>query len=531
MSAATPPLMRIGAIVRKDLRLIWPLAAGSAVLQGLLGLLQHRSSPFDLGGPRAALAAIVTLALIVSMALVIVIVVQQEPLAGTNQDWVVRPIRRRDLLLAKLFLVALFIHGPILAVQIVQGYSEGFRIGQILSAALLSNLEIALLFTLPVMAIAALTRTVGEAFVGALAVLVGLVLVFLGISAAHFVFTGNGKLGEPVAGSGVQWVWRSLSHLWLLAVTVTVVAWQYFRRSTLRARALFIGGLFLFFLTAHLPWPPAFAVQEWLGPQAAAAQVRLEAAPGQSVRIAQVEPTGAAGRRPAKGWVRLMLPLRVSGVPAGSRLYVDQAVVRLSGEGGAVFRGLGQHSELKPSASGSPEWLEQGLLLPESTYRRLMRGPVTARTQYSLTVLSAKPLGVLPVPGEARVAQLGRCADRIGPDAGTLQVACMTVGTQPPCIEIRLLPISGATQSVMHCDPDYAPAALRFSADPIARFQVKLHVGSDVAAARGDRIQFITYEARSHFSRTVVIAALGLPELPHARASTQGAAPHDPAPH
>ncbi len=534
MNSATLPCTRIGAIMRKDLRLLWPLAAASAVLQGLLGLLQHRSTPFDIGLHRAIPVALVTLALVVSMALVIVITVQQDPLPGANQDWVVRPIRRRDLLLAKLLVVALFVHVPIFAIQILQGYSEGFQFGQILPAALLSNIEIALVFTLPVTAIAAMTRNVGEAFVGSLAVLVGIILAFLAIAAVHYGLTHFWSLNEPTGGAGVQWVWRSLSHLWLLAVTVTAVLLQYFRRGTLRARTLFVGGLLLFTLASYLPWRPAFALQEWLGPHAACPRVTIRSAAGQSVRVARIGRHEPAGLQQVIPQVLLTLPLRVSGLPARSMLHVDRAAVRLLGNGGAAYRGLGDTPDLQRFSGGGRAVLEQGFPLLKKIYRRLARGPVTARIDYSLTLFREQTLGMLPVPGDARVPELGRCADRLDPNGKVLEVACMTMGAEPPCIEIHLLPPSGAAQTFMRCGFDYAPAALRFSVNPLAHLQSQVRLAPGIAAAldgapsvSGYRIQFLEYEPQAHFSRTVVISQLDLPAGPQVAAPA--AAPSPPA--
>src|SRR5262249_28118242 len=148
---------------RKDLRLLWPLALASAAGQGLLALSIFHTDPFPLGQERSGLAALITLGLLVAMVLLIVLTVQQDALPGVRQDWLVRPIRRRDLLLAKLMMVAVWIHGPIVVAKLVQGLAEGFAFGPLLGAIVLSNVEIAILFSLPVLAVAAITRSVGEA--------------------------------------------------------------------------------------------------------------------------------------------------------------------------------------------------------------------------------------------------------------------------------------------------------------------------------------------------------------------------------
>ncbi len=76
----------------------------------------------------SALAAFLTFGLVVGMTLLILLTIQQEAPPSFNQDWLVRPIKRRDLLLGKLLTVALLIHGPIIVVHVLQGMAEGFRL-------------------------------------------------------------------------------------------------------------------------------------------------------------------------------------------------------------------------------------------------------------------------------------------------------------------------------------------------------------------------------------------------------------------
>src|SRR5262249_54128000 len=159
---------------------------------------------------------------------------------GANDDWKVRPISRRDLLIAKLLGVALFIHGPILSVTTLTGLAEGFGAGQVIRATVLANLEIAMLFTLPVMAVAALTRSIGEALLGSLAVFIGLLLVRLAVPLFLLPSTHGYQFAGPVNGTGLEWVWRFVSHAVLLIATLTALILQYFRRETLQARVVFV---------------------------------------------------------------------------------------------------------------------------------------------------------------------------------------------------------------------------------------------------------------------------------------------------
>ncbi len=526
------------AVLSKDFRLLWPLVAGSAMLQGLLGVIQHHASPFDFGPARQAVAALVTLVLAVSLVVVIAITVQQDPLPGANQDWVVRPIGRRDLLVAKLLAVVLFIHGPIFTVQVLQGLSEGFGLSRILPAALLSNAEIALVFTLPVTAIAAVSRSVGEGILVSLGAFAGLILILVLFGVFHYLATGSWRYTQPVAGTGVEWVWGALSHVALLSSTVAVLLLQYGRRRTLDSRVVFIGGLLAFVFVPWLPWRPAFALQEWLGPRGSDAPISIAfsttphsasgGVPAATPEVLgghahnEVKDGGIVSGSSPEDLVRIVVPLTVSDLPAGSILHGDRARVWLSDAHGTVYRGVGRVFDLRAPRGGGEAVLGQAIDIPLLIYRRWAGEPLQLRIRYSLTLLRERTLGTLPVPGRADLPGLGRCADRVDSHR-RLVVACMTVGAEPPCVAIRLDPTSGAAQGpeTFRCKPDYAPAALRFTVNPIVRFQRRLPPTAAAASMAsykggsplaGAHLRFASYEPQAHFSRRVRLEGLHLTE-------------------
>ena len=72
-------------------------------------------------------------------ATVITLVVHQDPIPGISQDWLTRPIKRRDLFLAKLLFVVLFVQGPWWVTDLVQGLAPGFPFGESAAAATAST--------------------------------------------------------------------------------------------------------------------------------------------------------------------------------------------------------------------------------------------------------------------------------------------------------------------------------------------------------------------------------------------------------
>src|SRR5437764_10835420 len=118
--------MMVLHILRKDWRLLWPLVAALAALQALLAFARFSAGIFVSGLPTTPAAFLELLA----VATVITLVAHQDPVPGVRQDWLVRPILRRDLFLAKLSFVVVFVQAPWFATDLLQGLANGFSFGQ-----------------------------------------------------------------------------------------------------------------------------------------------------------------------------------------------------------------------------------------------------------------------------------------------------------------------------------------------------------------------------------------------------------------
>src|SRR5580692_9540533 len=112
-------------IFRKDWTLLWRFAAGVGALYviemvAMLRIGRFRGAP--LAGPGAAgradlalftLTNVFPTVCMLASAFLIVAIVQQDAIPGVRQDWLIRPIRRLDLLVAKMLGVLLMVLGPI----------------------------------------------------------------------------------------------------------------------------------------------------------------------------------------------------------------------------------------------------------------------------------------------------------------------------------------------------------------------------------------------------------------------------------
>jgi hypothetical protein len=488
-------------IFRKDWRLLWPIAAASAALQGLLAVGAFHSQPYPLSDGVSALSALVTLGLLVTLCLSILLCVQQEVIPSVSEDWLVRPIRRRDVLLAKLLWIVVCVHGPIVVANTVSAVAEGFPASEALQLTLLGNLKIALVFSLPAMAVAALTRSVGEALLGAVAVFAGLIVLWLAVRVCLYALTGRFEFFGPTGDTGIEWVWATCSDVILLAAVCGVLALQYFRRETLRARAWFVTGLFLYIAVQSLPWQPAFAIQQALsGDPGAGRAISLHSMPRSSPGTLLSQSSRSSGTQTTV----VELPITVSGLPPGALLHVDRCVVRLIGRSGEIlYTGLAVPTNYRSKAlDGSTTPVYQPMQLPTSVYRRVSEQVTRVELDYSLTLLSARTMQSLPVLQDARyVTGFGRCASRTDAGATALEVGCRKVGEYPSCMSISLERSGHNDLESLLCTPRYEPAALHFDVDPVDAVHTRL----EVHEMRDARIVLRSYQPDSHFARHMTL--------------------------
>ena len=171
-------------IVRKDCAQLWPLLTIVTVAQLANAAMWLALGPFREPRGLVTVASLFSGATMLGMAALVVAVVQQDVLPGVSQDWLVRPIRRSDLLRAKLTFMVLLVQGPALLADLAHGLAAGFAFRDVLIAGLSRSTLMVLVFDLPVFAIAAMTSTLVQVAASMLAMWVVVVAgVFVGILA------------------------------------------------------------------------------------------------------------------------------------------------------------------------------------------------------------------------------------------------------------------------------------------------------------------------------------------------------------
>jgi hypothetical protein len=524
-------------IFKKDLALLWPMAALSAVAQfGLFALVfaMDAAPQMTYLRPLAQLSMPVVL---LAIFLAIVLSVQQEPIPGTSQDWLARPIRRSDLLLAKLLFVLVAVHVPMVLGDVIGALARGFPFGVALGAALSRTLLLFVTLSFPAVAFAAMTRTIGQFVAAGIAFFIATAAVTILLSLLARL-AGQEQATNPLAWTGVAWIPQTGQRIGLTAASVVAVLLLYFRRKVVLARGLFPAIALLSLFTALLPWNWIFAVQQ-AAAAATAPAVRVTfdpAAPRYHLAPGESADTYAAGAgqvklrgrqagdvpaetqaRKAQGDIAVYLPVRIAGLPAGARPWADRMDIRLTDASGqVVFQGRGDDLKLAPGVSGPGDVLAyEAVRIPGLAYRQAKDRPLTLEVEVSLSVLSPEPAETIAALGaDEPLPGLGRCTSGRDNDGDEIELRCLTPANPPSCLSAALDdPATGRRNpEVLICAPSYAPYATRSFPDVFSRFEVEAPfrdrlglgtypVGEDRLG--GAQVVLRRYQASAHLVRRV----------------------------
>ncbi|HXC56119.1 MAG TPA: hypothetical protein VNU97_12550 [Rhizomicrobium sp.] len=421
-------------IFRKDLRLLWPYVAGIAVLRFIRAGVTIRLGIFAEPHALAMLPTYLGLACMLASALLIVLAVHQDKVVGTQQDWLARPIKRRDLLLGKLLFVALAIEGPVFVASLCIALNHDLPLVAALGAALVGAFW-GLVFSLPILAVAALTGTLLEAIVGlfALALCSYLPQLLMSLS-ENWVFNSLTTL----------WVTSGLKNLVLLGGSAVILPLQYFSRRTARLRAAALATSVLYVAVAQLPWATAFAL---------AARALPDPAYADRVTIAFDPSLGqfrSPGDKPGRAEPYFFLPLRIAGLPRDAMLdTVRSRLTLLDADGRQVYQGPPKYDffqetnrdggfglRLRPAAAdGGTARLHQVFDMPPTLYARLRLQQLRVRIDYAFTLLRPDRTTVIAATGAARIVDgVGPCASRRSPLYNNeIEVWCFGNAPAPNC--------------------------------------------------------------------------------------------------
>lgn len=515
-------------ILKKDLRLLWLFALTLAALElaaAALNVWQDTfRGPFRLGMVALLLSEICPIGIVV----LTVVVMHQDAVPGVRQDWLTRPIERRDLILAKLLFVFLIVQAPLLSANFAEGLGHGFGLPAAISVAAAHNVTILCLFTLPAMMIGAITRNLTEAFATALA--------GVAIYAAVFLVGAVMVLGlrTSVGGTGLSWIVAATWYVLAVAGTAVVLALQYLRRKTALARCLVGAGGAAVILSAFLPWRLAYTLQQ-----------ALSAEPGSAAAIALAFDPELGPFKPAAGAApsvmgELHVPLRLTGVPSGAIVLTDRAEVRISdmngktlyeGRSNLSIDGVGSMLDARlevqqPLGSNGPAETYQRIFMPAGVYKQLSNQLVQVDIHYFLTLFRPEAkYSLTAIGGNSRLGSLGACTTGVDGDGDGVALRCVNGRPTPSCVTALLEdPPAGLRNPESHgcMVPDYTPFVAIWAPATTVRVDWELpffdrsglaHYPLDGSKLPDSRVVIDTFAPRAHFTRELIIPTVRLSDL------------------
>lgn len=503
-------------IFKKDARLLWPLVVLATVAHGLSAIVAGFST-----GVSELYVASIPLAFVSLLAIVVLVVsvAHQELLPGAQQDWLIRPISRLDLLTAKLLFVVLLVLGPICVCDVAFGLAHQFSLWEALGASLRRSAAHLCFICVPTLIGAALTRTLTGFVVTVVAA--GLALVTL------LAIASTLGVAPLLSRSGVSWItmcnWAALSVL----AALTILPVQYLKRRTVQARWWSGGLLVCAVACTMLPWRVGFAIQQRLSSQpGAGSSVSLQYDPATPARLMRrAGPPGANG-------ALILFELSVNGLPRNSILLEDHYVVRiLDAAGKTLYEGSSPATGAPAPEAGlllregdeesGPVLAEQALAISPHDAMHTTGQLVRAEIDYSLTLFRfVAEDWMADVANDQRLAGFARCTTRLEKSGEVVAMSCLSTHPWSACItEFHVDKDTGQKRwPSSDCYPvDYAPFAGGLWGDAYFRIGwFGLGQRLSISGRRpgdGSRAANLvgTYLPRDHFTRHIVIPQFRLP--------------------
>jgi non-heme chloroperoxidase len=496
----------VRAILAKDVRSLLPLVVFTALLflgDALivrLGLLPTWST----WG-----AAV----LLVTFVVMIFAVFQLDSPASLTEDWLCRPLRKRELLSAKISLVLLTVYLPHAIGTLIADVSLGYPASEVLLDALMLPDELFLLLMPIIMFIAIVTRT----FVQAFGVLIAIFICVFVVPTPFVRETEPVSLGlyDELLSSGMLWVATTPAQIVSLVLVVLGFWLVYWRRSLALARVLMavtvLATVLVFVLPMKLmPWETIFALQAAFGPAAPAdvAHISLRGSracfPAAMRANQSTDAAFAAARGRLKPWpeeglrnagahsIAFLTSVEARGLPLDSRVKLNYVQANYSA-GGAPIESLRPANYFTDLQGGGP--LTHLWMLPESTLKKLQGREPQLELSYSLTLLKPRNHS-LPTDGKRyALPGLGWCSARVDEAASRIEVDCFSAIRRPTQISAQLNEIPA---SRVFDGPTFAP---EWAQQPYSH-RARLEIGS-IRLARHDTVTVTGWEATGYLTKTL----------------------------
>src|SRR6266576_4987734 len=355
-------------IFKKDVRRLWFEIAIAITVVGAFTFTGARRALWLMAPATNRIAAwtLVMILLPLTWWTLIARVIHDEALPGDSQFWITRPYSWKSLLGAKALFILAFINLPMLLADGVIVRAHGLPLWAELPGLLWSQVLLAIAFILPIAALSALT----SGFVQLIFAVLTPCVIALGVA----IIAPEVVLGGFWGGS--DWVKTYYMFLVISIAASAILVWQYSMRRTAAARSLAVAtGILAVLGMMLIPWSAAFRIQSWLSKQRVdQSLVHVDFDLGSRWLTRAVIEGG--------DWVRVELPLNITGLPPGMTANPEGFSVQLQAPDGTTWQA--DQLPLRHTSNMGQEFSLQ-TTLDGAFYRKVKEAPIKVRGSLYLT--------------------------------------------------------------------------------------------------------------------------------------------------
>jgi hypothetical protein len=552
---------------KKDVLLLWPMALAVVALQVVCAMRTTVTGIFNEPVALERLTFFLPYLVLLGIAIVAVTAVHQDSLTGPHGDWLIRPVRRRDLILSKVLFVFLMVNVPLMLVDVAQQLTLHFTVSTSFGVAFSRFLILLMVVSLPALLLGAVTRSLVDSFVFGIVSAVGFVFLTMFVTTAV-----NPALFEIGRQTGMTWISVVASGTVIVVGGAAALAYQYTTRRTFVGRAMGLTAVLAAFCTALLlPKTAVIATQEAIWGHSIGSEIKLTFDGAGHISQVEPQPSPNVGAPISQATIafltaeklaadrqmqQIRLPLNVSGLLSGHVLYADRAAVRitdLSGKilyqgAGVCMRGnQGQGVDCRDNylgvtsntVDGAQVRGDQRLNVPIGVYNRIKDLPVQLQISYVITEFAPQPSQSMRAAGDQRfLSELGSCATRIDRDGDEIELGCLNNVAVPSCTAAVLEdPQTKQRNPGLHvCNLSYGPWHRVAFEDAVGRSKLSIpfrdlsglaqYPVNSAAIARA-RLVLTNFDPVAHFRSTVAIRSIRLVDWRVSNASNPNSSASD----
>ena len=463
--------------------------------------------------------------LLLSCAVLIFAVFQLDSAVSLVDDWLCRPVPRKELLTAKLLLVLAAIYVPRVIATFIIDLGLGLSFNESLAEALLLQ-DRYFQLVLPILLLTAiLTRTL----VQGIAVLIALFVCIFMIPTPLIHAPGpmDAGIGEALINAGAEWIATTPAKIVPILLVVLGFWLLYWRKRVLHARILLglTAALTLFFVVLPmwlLPWKTVFALQaatlakadtagtditdriRLRNPRVCFPAARIDTLTSDAAFNAALQASGLrmwsdeALRAAGPDAVAFLTRIEPRGLPLDWRVKLNYVQADYDNGGSTALYSLRPASYITDGHSEG--LLSHAWMLPTAALQPLKSPETSLRLRYSLTLLKPRNYDLATDGTRHALPDLGFCSAAMSATGDRIEVDCFSASSPPAQITAELNDIPA---SRVYGAADFSPAWTQW---PYGQ-HVKLAIGSP-GLARHDSIRLTAWDVAGYLDESLTLPGI-----------------------